>query len=147
MTDFSVAGARGAAEAGALGEWVDAYLRSPRGGNDPPFADGLARAPRWWHGPVEMRLCDLERICGPEPHLEYPTDPAAWESSIAEMAASLDLDRLPPLITMYHDGALSLRDGSHRHEALRRAGVDRWWVLVWCNDEDDHRDVLARWPA
>jgi hypothetical protein len=76
---------------------VHAYLSSG-GWADPAFVAGLRR--------------------------ERPQDPARWEAKVAAMADEIaDPLALPPFITEYRDGDLSLRDGNHRHEALRRRGV------------------------
>jgi hypothetical protein len=40
----------------------------------------------------------------------------------------------------YLQGTLYIRDGNHRHEALRRCGADRCWVLIWYNSENDWRE-------
>lgn len=60
----------------------------------------------------------------------------AWEEKITGLARGInDPSALPPFIAEYRDGELSLRDGSHRHEALRRLGVTRFWTLIWFNTE------------
>jgi hypothetical protein len=46
-----------------------------------------------------------------------------------------------PLIASYEDGVLSVRDGNHRHEALRRAGYRQFWTIVWFNNPED-REVF-----
>jgi hypothetical protein len=54
------------------------------------------------------------------------------------MAAEIsDPLALPPFIVEYRDGVLSLRDGNHRHEALRRRGATDFWAIVWCNSAAD----------
>jgi hypothetical protein len=44
---------------------------------------------------------------------------------------------VPPLIAEYRAGTLSLRDGNHRHEAMRRKGWPACWVIVWYNSQAD----------
>jgi hypothetical protein len=132
--DFSVRGARSAAAAGLIHDWVDAFLRNDRHGANLPMAAGLAKQRRWWIGPVRVPLSSLTRICGPEPEMEYRTTRESWEAHVSEIAnAAEDSERLPPLILEYRDTGLSLRDGNHRHEALRRRGETHAWALVWCN--------------
>ena len=107
--------ARQAAEQGRLEEWVHAYLSSGAWA-DPAFVAGLRRQRRWWLGPLCLPLVAVTRVCGPEPDLEYPQAPVRWEAKVAAMAAEIsDPLALPPFITEYRDGTLSLRDGNHRH--------------------------------
>jgi len=115
--------ARQAAEKGRLEEWVHAYLS----------------------GPLRLPLVAVTRVCGPEPDLEYPQAPVRWEAKVAAMAAEIsDPLALPPFITEYRDGTLSLRDGNHRHEALRRRGVTEFWAIVWCNSAADAEAAAMR---
>jgi TrmH family RNA methyltransferase len=45
----------------------------------------------------------------------------------------------PPLLCEYRgDGVLSIRDGSHRFEALKQVGQKKYWVIVWCNTLEDY---------
>jgi hypothetical protein len=65
----------------------------------------------------------LAPICGPEPGLEYVQEP--------------QLGR--------RNGELSLRDGNHRYEALRRRGVTDFFAIVWGNSAADAKAAAARW--
>jgi hypothetical protein len=142
---FTVHAAREAAAHGRLEAWVHAYLSSGSWA-DPAFVAGLRRQPRWWLGPIGVSLARVPRICGPEPGLEYPQDPAPWEARVAAMTAEIaDPLALPPFIAEYRDGELSLRDGNHRHEALRRRGVTDFFAIVWCNSAADAKAAAARW--
>lgn len=134
---FDVASACAAARERTIAAWVDDYLRAGQWANI-ALADGLRLQERWWRGPLEYNLDLLQRCYGPEPYMEIQADEAAWESHIAGIAASLtDPYALPPLIAMYDNGVLSVRDGNHRHEALRRRGWSRGWVLIWYNSQQD----------
>ena len=145
--DFSVRGARDAAAAGLIHEWVDAFLTNDRYGANLPMAVGLAKQRRWWIGPVRVPLSSLTRICGPEPEMEYRTTLESWESHVSEIAnAASDSEQLPPLILEYRRTHLSLRDGNHRHEALRRRGETHAWALVWCNSRDELDESTSRQP-
>jgi len=136
--------ARQAAEQGRLEEWVHAYLSSGAWA-DPAFVAGLRRQRRWWLGPLCLPLVAVTRVCGPEPDLEYPQAPVRWEAKVAAMAAEIsDPLAWPPFITEYRDGTLSLRDGNHRHEALRRRGVTEFWAIVWCNSAADAEAAAMR---
>jgi hypothetical protein len=59
---------------------------------------------------------------------------------------AVEPEQLPPVIVEYRGpGLLRLCDGSHRHEAIRRRGVDTLWALVWCNTESDFVSAQSVW--
>jgi hypothetical protein len=137
-----------ALEAGARGElaaWVDAFLRAT--GNNVALADGLLRAPRWWHGPIEAPIAQLIRVVGPEPEMEFHEPADRWQVRIDAMARDLAQGwQPPPLIAEYRSGALSVRDGGHRLAALGRTS-DRAWTIVWFNSESDRAAGLRRYAG
>jgi len=135
--DWTTAAALERARAGTLEAWIDAYLAAGSWAN-PGLRDGLRRQRRWWRGPLEVALADLARVCGPEPDMEYPQDPVAWEASITTMQRGLGEPlQVAPLTVEYRQGALSIRDGNHRHEAMLRHGWRTCWIVVWYNTEAD----------
>jgi hypothetical protein len=128
---YNLAAARAAADAGQLAEWIDGYLRTGEWINL-GLADGLHLAPRWWSGPLKISLDRLARACGPEPEMPYRMPIDSWNQRVTRIVDSLDAaEDLPPLIAQFTDDTLYLRDGNHRHEALRRAGFTNGWVVVW----------------
>jgi len=136
MFERTINGAREAADAGQIDEWVHAFLSAGLGAN-PPMAVGLRKQQRWWIGPVAVPVASLTRICGPEAEMEYRTSRDAWEARVAAIMA-VEPEQLPPVILEYRGPALlGLCDGSHRHEASRRRGRENIWALVWCNTESD----------
>jgi hypothetical protein len=140
--EFTVRGARAAAERGELDDWVHEFLTTDGLGTNLPMATGLRLQPRWWLGPVRVPLASLDRICGPEPDMPYRTTINAWNERVSSiMAAAMDPEALPPLILEYTEAGLQLCDGNHRHEALRRLGEEAVWAIVWCNSEDQHRSI------
>ncbi len=144
MFERTIKGAREAADAGQLDEWVHTFLSAGLGAN-PPMAVGLRKQRRWWIGPVSVPLASLTRICGPEAEMEYRTTPEAWEARVAAIMAA-EPDQLPPVILEYRGPAvLRLSDGSHRHEAIRRRGGGTIWALVWFNTESDFRSAQRSW--
>jgi len=136
MFERTIKGAREAADAGQIDEWVHAFLSTGLGAN-PPMAVGLRKQQRWWIGPVAVPIASVTRICGPEAGMEYRTTREAWEARVAAIMA-VEPEQLPPVILEYRGPALlGLCDGSHRHEAIRRRGRENIWALVWCNTESD----------
>ena len=146
--EFSVRGARDAAAAGLIHEWVDAFLTNDGPGANLPMAVGLAKQRRWWIGPLRVPLSSLTRICGPEPEMEFRTSPEAWEAHVSEIArAASSAEQLPPLILEYRETGLSLRDGNHRHEALCRRGETHAWALIWCNSAEAFDEATSTHPS
>ena len=148
----TIRGARDAAQAGRIEEWVHAFLSDGLGAN-PPMAVGLRKQRRWWIGPISVPVASLTRICGPGAEMEYRTTPEAWDARVGAIMA-VEPEQLPPVILEYRGPALlRLSDGSHRHEAIRRRGLDTIWALVWCNSESDfllaqrdYRSVCVKHP-
>lgn len=122
-------------------EWVHKYLCGS--GNNIPLSDGLKLAKRYWIGPMKYRLDALERICGPEEHMEFRQDAEGWEIGIQAMMESLEKGWTPaPFILTFDDKGISLRDGNHRYEALKRMGHEEHWVFIWCNNEKDYEYLM-----
>jgi hypothetical protein len=142
--DFSVESARAAAQADELGDWVSRFLASP-GSDNAALADKLADQPRWWFGPVQLPLDQLQRLAGPPdaPVLCAVTD-EYWGDDVDEMHELIDDGwEPPPVIVSTHDGQLLLEDGNHRVESLRRSGVRRTWAVV-SFESPEARDAFAR---
>jgi hypothetical protein len=135
--DYTVTTALAYARSHRIEDWIHAYLSTGAWAN-PGLSRGLRLQRRWWTGPIKVPLADLERACGPEPHMEYRVDAEPWEQRITEIMPGLTHPlALPPLIAEYRAGTLSLRDGNHRHEAMRRKGWTACWAIIWYNTQAD----------
>ncbi|MFZ5814582.1 MAG: chromosome partitioning protein ParB [Bacillota bacterium] len=123
------------ASEGRLEEWIHRFLETD--GNNLPMSDGLRLQRRYWIGPVVLPLARIQRCCGPEPTMEYVVDKDGWEQRVHGMIEGLRRGWAPPpfIAQFYEDGTFSLRDGNHRHEALRRAGREGYWCVIWCDSE------------
>ena len=142
--EFSSLAARDAAAHGQLEAWLYHYLQAGEWAN-PGLLSGLQLQPRWWLGPLEVELDRLIRCCGPEPWMEYRVPEDGWERHIARMAERLAAPtEMPPLIVVYNQGRLSIRDGNHRHEAMRRSGWKSCWVVIWHNSLEDYEAHLRQ---
>lgn len=134
-----------AAADGQLEAWIYRYLQAGEWANRALLA-GLRKQPRCWLGPLEIELARLSRCCGPEPGLEFPVPASLWDAKVTHLADTLtEPAAVPPLIVEYRAGALSVRDGSHRHEAMRRKGWLKAWVLIWHNSWSDFEASQKRW--
>ena len=38
---------------------------------------------------------------------------------------------MPPLIINRKDYMYELTDGNHRFEALKKLGIDKYWIIIW----------------
>lgn len=132
---FSVAAAHRAAERDELGEWVARFLASP-GSDNAELGEQLARAERWWLGPIRVPIDHLHRLAGPagDPVL-VAVDEDEWRDDVEELAEQVDDEgELPPVVVSHRAGQLVLEDGNHRVEALRRAGRPLAWAVVAFED-------------
>ena len=132
---------------GKVEAWVHKYLLSGKGGrSNPEFSEGLKREKRWWNGPVELYLDELSPAVGTHPGMEFVVDKEDWYAWTSRLAKSFSHPTsLPPLITEYRAGELSIRDGNTRYGAMRLLGWMKCWVIIWYNSERDyhqHREVL-----
>jgi hypothetical protein len=142
---YSTDAARDAARDDALGEWVAAFLASP-GSDNPELAELLTDRPRWWVGPVQVPLDQLNRLAGPPDHpVLEPLDEDDWRDDVDDLARSIEGGEEPPPVVVTHDdGKLYLEDGNHRVEAMRRAGGDRAWAVIGFDSEADRDAFIAR---
>jgi len=139
---FDVASCMASAGSGRLDAWVHSYLGGGPWANA-GLRDGLRRQPRYWTGPHLLPLSRLERCCGPEPAMEYRVPAETWRRKVAGIASHLDDPMgVPPLITEWRAGRLSIRDGNHRLAAMVEAGWESCWVIVWCNSPADFDTAL-----
>lgn len=139
---FSLASALAAARQGRTAAWVGEFLAST---GNVVLAASLAQRPHWWVGPARVPLRAFVRLAGPEDDVEYHIEPADWEHEVAAMADSIEHGwEPPPLLAEWHDGALLLRDGSHRCEAMLRTGAREAWALIWSDDAHDLHRLSTR---
>lgn len=140
---FSLAGARRAADAGELEEWVADFLAS-EGSDNGLLAAAIQLRDCWWAGPLPVDVAELERLAGPEDSLPCPIEPDEWDDEVEAMAESLDDGwEPPPLLAEHVDGRLALQDGNHRFEALVEAGATEAWAILLFPDEATREQWLA----
>jgi hypothetical protein len=136
---FNTASAQEYARQGRLEAWVHRYLREGWWRNE-EFSEGLKRQPRWWRGPLRLRLTALVRAVGPEPEREYPVEAQAWDRLTVRYASGFTTpEALPPLIVECRSGELSVRDGNTRLGAMERLGWQGSWAIIWYSSEADYQ--------
>lgn len=130
--EFTVDGARRAAERDELADWVRRFLASP-GSDNADLGELLTEQSWWWTGPVRLPIRSLHRLVGPpgDPVLCPIDDEEDWRDDVAEMAEEVDDGwEPPPIVVLRRGDQLVLEDGNHRVEALRRAGDREAWAVV-----------------
>ena len=113
-----------------LEEGIHEFLKTD--GNNQELSNGLMRLKRYWIGPTRVPLSRLVRCCGPENDMEYIFSEESFKEKTDRMESSLENGwEPPPLIIEFSQGKWIIRDGNHRYEALRRAGIEQYWVVGW----------------
>lgn len=130
--------AREFAQQGRIEDWVHAYLLSD--GRNKPFSDGLKKCPRAWFGPMDMPCALFERCCGPEEGMKFRVDADGFELRVGNLMRAISAgEDMPPLIVNCVLGQLTLNDGNHRFEAMRRLGIARCNVIVFTTGDEETR--------
>jgi ParB-like nuclease domain len=140
--DATVDGAREAAGRGDLGRWVQEFLRSP-GSDNAVLGAELRSEQSSWYGPVRLPFDELQRLAGPadQPTLVRLADDDL--ERVDDMQESMDEGwEPPPIIVSYRNGELTVEDGNHRIEGLRRAGHSEYWSVVGFEDDRDRQRFL-----
>jgi hypothetical protein len=142
---FTVEGARRAAERDELGAWVARFLASP-GSDNAALAEALSDPPRTWIGPVRLPLDQLNRLAGPPDHpVLVPVDEDEWRDDVDDLEEKVeDGWEPPPMVVTYRDDQLHLEDGNHRVEGLRRAGEEEAWAVVSFDSTEARDRFLER---
>lgn len=67
---------------------------------------------------------------GPEDSMVFKESKEVWEKRVSDLIKKLKAgEKFPPLIVTDFWGTLHISDGSHRHEALIRSGVNKYWII------------------
>ena len=114
-----------------MGEWLQDYLRAEAPWTNLGLADGLLLAPRAYDL-FEVPVSVLDRICGPEPEMEFWQDQESFEKHIRAIAETLNrVEDMPPLVVERAGERFRVCDGTHRLEAVRRRGWKTCWVILF----------------
>ncbi|MCR8642008.1 hypothetical protein NV379_05000 [Paenibacillus sp. N1-5-1-14] len=123
--------------------WIHLFLNG-EGGNV-GLSNGLKLNKRYWLGPIEVDISSLDRIVGPELHMEYVENEERWNYRIDQIYSRLEEGwDMPPLIAENRNGLLSVRDGNHRLGALQKMKREKCYVIVW--DDTSVGNILKDFP-
>ncbi len=138
---YDLAGARRAAEAGLLADWLQGKVLREGKANRPLAAILRGQRPLL-HGPTLVPVEGLERIAGGESHFKYPVPMAQWEREIAPMMAQTPAER-PPVLLRYGN---HVADGNHRVDVAARRGESHVWAIVWEDSDPMWRGWWTPFP-
>ena len=118
-----------------LDEWVHEFLCGE--GKNRKLSDAIKSQKIVLLTPREMSLNLLKRCVGSEPDMEYrlTNEEMGWFWNQVKAQAKRFKDEnwdMPPLIASEEkfNGMYLLRDGNHRLEALKKLGVNKYWVIL-----------------
>jgi hypothetical protein len=130
MHTFSIESALEAKRDNQLKEWAITFLNGE--GNNKRLGQILKETDCSYVDLIELPLKQLTRVAGPEPDMVFKESDDSWERRIASLQAALREGYMPPpLIATDFWGDLHISDGSHRHEAFMRNGVEKYWVILF----------------
>lgn len=130
MSLFTLKSAMEYAQKDDIETWIHHFLNGE--GNNVGLSDGLKMKKRYWIGPIEIELRHLERVVGPEQHMEYIEDENWWDYNMNQICNRLDEGwDMPPLIAENRNGVFSIRDGNHRLGALQKLKKEKCFVIIW----------------
>ncbi|MBI4146324.1 chromosome partitioning protein ParB [Candidatus Woesearchaeota archaeon] len=137
---FTIKEAQQYARDGLIEQWAHQFLSSI--GRNHALSAGLLKEKRYWLGPVMVKFEKLDRCCGPETTMEYVEKLENWENNITQMTDSIrDGWEALPFIGQYRNGRISIRDGNHRFEALKRIGFTAYWTIIWCDSQEQFNEA------
>jgi hypothetical protein len=123
------------AKSGKLDEWVIKFLEETDNRN---FANHVKNK-GYWVGPINIKLSKLKRCCGPEKEMKYKEPKKTWDKRVSSMVKDIKLGwDVPPLIVWFLNKELSIADGSHRVEALRKSGIKSYWTITWFDNPKEY---------
>ena len=119
---------------GNIAEWIRFFLTTGYNKNQ-ALADGLAKEPRRYKGPVKIILSDYERVCGPEDNMLYQVDEVYFNHKVKKMMKQIQEGwDVPPLIIEVNNDSYLLSDGNHRFEAFSRLGIKEYYAIFWSKE-------------
>ena len=118
-----------------LREWVIAFLQND-GGNE-KLAKIILDTPSSQLIFTEFPLNMIHRVMGAkEENLEFSESKDVWDKRINSFVNDIRSGyESCPLIATDFWGETHLSDGSHRHEALIRAGFKKYWVIFFVSND------------
>lgn len=125
-----------------LYKWIQTFLRDDSykyASTNITFADGLLLEKRFYLGPV---LIDLDKITPKRIEKDLDGNELKYYEEVVErISKDYNNYNLPPFIVEFKNNKLYLTDGNHRYSALRKLNIDKYYVIIWGN-KDQEKSVL-----
>lgn len=143
---YSISEAKEYSKRNELGKWLQLFLRDDSYKHANPnisLADGLLLEERFYVGPV---LIDLDKIntLRIEKDIEDENDRLFYQQKESGILNNYNDFNMPPLIVEFKNNKLNLVDGNHRYSALKKLGVNKYYVIIWGNKklEDEIKVII-----
>mgnify|MGYP003977512711 CR=1 FL=1 len=134
--EFTLKQAKEYAKGNNIDKWVDKLLRAT---NNENFAN-FTKDKGYWLGPIKISLSKLKRCCGPEKEMKFNEPSDTWNKRTNKMIKDIEKGwDIPPIIVWFLNKELSVADGSHRLEALRKSGFKKFWTIIWFDNLEDYK--------
>nr|WP_145403283.1 ParB N-terminal domain-containing protein [Paenibacillus xylanexedens] len=139
MNLFTLSAANEYARANDIEAWVHLFLNGE--GNNIVMSEELKKKKRYWLGPIEIDIKYMDRVVGPEEHLDYVEDINWWNYNIDQICNRLEAGwDMPPLIAENRNGNFKLNDGNHRLGALQKLKRKKYYLIIW--DDYSYENII-----
>lgn len=138
---FTLESALKAKKEANLEEWVQQYLRDE--GHNIKLADILRENKIVWADLIEYNLDKLNRAMGPEEEMPFREEKEKWEERINNFYILIKKGFTPPPIIatdLWDD--IFISDGTHRFEALKKNGINKYWVIFFIKNPISKQKIL-----
>lgn len=140
MFTFTLESALKAKKQGKLHQWILKYLNSE--GNNKKLAKVLKEEEYFWSDMLEYPLDKLKRVMGYEKGMKFRESREKWEKRISFLTNCLKKgESFAPLIATDFWGDIHLSDGTHRFEALKKSGYEKYWTIFYIKNRDNKKVV------
>ncbi len=130
---FTIENAQQARDKGKLSEWVHELLLSEKSYD---LAEKIATEKIIAVEMLDFPLALLNKIRGPEEQETHRQAPDVWEDKVKKLAVHVENgNSLAPLIVTDFWNYFEIADGNHRHEALERRGIKKYWTIFFIKHE------------
>ncbi|MFH1637343.1 MAG: ParB N-terminal domain-containing protein [Candidatus Woesearchaeota archaeon] len=134
---FTVEEAINFAKKDRINEWIHKFLTTAGKNN---HLSEIMKHQGHFYGPIEISFQKLKRCCGPEKNMKFHESKDKWGEIIATMISEIkDGWQVPPLIVWQINSNLSIADGNHRFEALKKCGFNKYWAIIWFKSSEDFK--------
>ena len=125
-----------------IDKWVQLFLRDDSYEYASPnisLAEGLLLEDRFYFGPV---LMDLDSITTKKKKKDLKGNELKYYEEVVERISNDYKNfNLPPFIVEYKNNELYLTDGNHRFSTLKKLNIDKYYVIIWGNKEQEKKFI------